>query len=189
MGVVLVLAAQLRPEAEDDAVASAARAAADLQAAPGVEVAVAGRSAQHLLSAVWLPDGAALEPFASSSQHMNFVMRGLAPVIAGMWSVSIATDRAAPTAPPAALWTFAIPEADGIFEWQVRRQLGAIDALPGDAWAGPTVEERELHRAGGVVLLAADQVEQFDAGLRSSESDGLRIESALAPSLGEAATA
>lgn len=179
MSVVHLIAAELRPGASPEAVDTASAAASALADAPGVEASHTGRSATHIIAAAWLPDPIALEPFAASSLHMNFVMRGLAPVIAGMWSVSVTTERDAPRSTPAALWAFAVPEANGVFEWQVHRQLDLISALPGDAWLGPTVEERERYRAGGVVLLDEDEVERFDGGQATSAHDALQLDTAL----------
>lgn len=180
MPVVHVIAAQIRPGADETAVEAAAHAADALRDAPGVQAAVAGRSSERLIAAVWLPDAASLEPFAESELHMSFVMRGLAPAIAGMWSASITSDRAAPTAKPTAIWAFSVPEAEGVFEWQIRRALEAIEALPGDAWLGATIEERERVRAGGVVLLSSEQDDAFRRGVDLLLDGELAIEAAFA---------
>jgi hypothetical protein len=119
---------------------------------------------------------------------MSFVMRGLAPVVAGMWSVSISTPREAPTGDPAAIWVFAIPETEGVFEWQIRRQLESIEALPGDAWVGPTVEERERYRAGGVVLLDTASIPSFEDAVPDARIESLTLEAALAPRAGAPAS-
>ncbi|MDA0352367.1 MAG: hypothetical protein O3A10_09175 [Chloroflexi bacterium] len=182
MPIVHTIAARWRPEADPSAIDRAMAAARDLAGAPGVEATHAGCSASHLVAAVWLPEASALEPFAASALHMTFVMRGLAPVVAGMWSVSISTDEAAPAlVDPVAIWAFAVPEAEGVFEWQIRRQLEAVRALPGQAWAGPTVEERERYRAGGVVLLGPDELDSFDGAARTVALDTLNLETAFAP--------
>lgn len=142
-----------------------------LAGAPGVRVSLLGHSAEHVVTACWLDDSAALEPFAESEPHMAFVMRGLAPLVSGMWSASVATD-----APPidlrvvAALWAFAIPEQAGVYEWEVRRLLDDIAALPGLAATGPTVEERERFRAGGVVALRADDLAPFERELDAART-------------------
>ena len=187
MPVVHIIAASLRRDGDPEAVERASRAASQLAGAPGVEACHAGRSPSHLVAAVWLADPIALEPFAASVPHMNFVMRGLAPVIEGMWSVSVTSERDPPRSDPEALWVFAVPEADGVFEWQIERQLVAVRQLPGAAWAGPTVEERERYRAGGVVLLSEGEVDAFRADLAEPNADALQLESALALTRGERA--
>jgi hypothetical protein len=186
MSVVHLIAASLRSDVDRDLVDAASRAAAELGAAPGVQAAAVGRSPTHLVAAVWLAEPADLEPFAASPPHMHFVMRGLAPTIRGMWSASVAVDRDPPAADPesldhAALWVCAVPEAEGIFEWQIRRRLEVIDGLPGSAWLGPTVEEHERYRAGGIVLLAAEEVEPFEAALAVGDGESLLLETALTP--------
>jgi hypothetical protein len=181
--VVHALAARLRSEVDATSLEHASNAAAKLAAAPHVTALAVGRSDQHLVVAVWLPDPAALEPFAASPAHMSFVMRGLAPLIDGMWSVSVATDRPPPAPGARAIAVFALPEAEAIFEWQVQRQLDAIDALPGDTWTGPTVEERERYRAGGVVLLDQAAADTFEAALAEATDQALRLDLACAPLL------
>ncbi len=188
MSVVHVIAAALRPNGDPEAVGHASRAALALAGAPGVSASHAGRSPTHLVAAVWLIDAVALEPFAASPAHMNFVMRGLAPVISGMWSVSATVERAAPRSVPAGLWAFALPGADGVFEWQVQRQLELIRESPGEAWVGPTVEERERYRAGGVVLLGAEEFERFEDGAAASDPDALPLDAALVSTINERAT-
>ena len=164
MPLVHIVVAALRSDVPATAIDASLDLAHALEAAPAVEACVVARSDTHLLAAVWLADATALEPFAASEAHMTFVMRGLAPVVSGMWSASVSCDRPAPlpdAAPPAAAWVFALPETEGVFEWQVRRLLATLDDLPGIAWAGPTVEERERYRAGGVVLLDASALAPF----------------------------
>lgn len=141
---------------------------AALARAPGVRAALLGSSERHIVSACWLDDRAALEPFAASPRHMAFVVRGLAPLVAGMWSASIETAAPHPAADAVAMWAMAIPERAGIFEWQVRDLLAALEALPGDAASGPTVEERDRFRAGGLVVLRAGERSRFEAALRDA---------------------
>lgn len=186
MPVVHTLAARLRPEADRALLEGATSAAQELRSAPGVVATRVGCSDSHLVAAAWLPDPGALEPFAASPPHMNFVMRGLAPLIEGMWSISVDTDRDAPAAGAASICALALPEAPGIFEWQVRRQLEAIDALPGIAWLGPTVEERERYRAGGVVLLDSAAAESFADQLDAATDDAMHPEVAFVPLIGDA---
>jgi len=183
MPVVHAIAARLRPDAEAELVAAATTAAGDLRAAPGVVASCVGLSSEQLAVVVWLPDATALEPFAASPAHMNLVMRGLAPLIEGMWSISIATDRQPPAEAPAAIWAFAVPEKAGVFEWQIRRQLEEIDTLPGIAWVGPTVEERERYRAGGVVLLSTEEAREFAGGFEGASMSALSLETAMTPAL------
>lgn len=181
MPVVHALAARLRPEGDVTLLEHATSTAFALKTAPHVSALAVGRSESHLIVAVWLPDTGALEPFAASPAHMNFVMRGLAPLIDGMWSISVATDRPAPSPGAAAIAAFALPEADRIFEWQIRRQLEAIEALPGHTWAGPTVEERERYRAGGVVLLDQPAADGFERALAEVTDESLHLDLACAP--------
>jgi hypothetical protein len=162
------VAAELREDAPAEAVQEALVHAQALNAAEGVRATCYGTSDASLLVAVWLDDAQALEPFAASAEHMSFIMRGLAPVIRGMWSASVAATGEAPTDEPAALWLFAVPEFEGVFEWEVRKLLDDVVALPGTSWAGPTVEERERYRAGGAVLLSETEVDSFRAALSAA---------------------
>ncbi|MGE3857783.1 MAG: hypothetical protein AB7G21_12575 [Dehalococcoidia bacterium] len=181
MPIVHVICATLKPDAAEEAVAHAIALGRALPQAHGVRHAVLGRSADRLVAVTWLEGREALEPFAASPVHMAFIMRGLAPCIAGMWSAAVESD-AAPPAAAVALWVFALRSVETLFEWQVRDLLGSVAALPGAAAAGPTVEERERYRAGGVVCLDAPDVAAFDAALRGAR-DGW---GALAEALVEA---
>ena len=184
--VVHVIAATLRPDADASAVDAAVERARSLEAAPGARRVVLARSEQSLLAAIWLDDRAALEVFAASPEHMAFVMRGLAPCIAGMWSAAVET----PTPPPAedapceALWVFAIPARDNAFEWQVRDVLRSLDALPGTVAAGPTFEERDRYRAGGAACVPGDR-ESFEAALASARLEWGEIEGDVVEAMAE----
>lgn len=179
---------------EDERLGAALDLGGALAGAPGVRASLLGRSTEHVVAACWLDDPAALEPFAESEPHMAFVMRGLAPLVSGMWSASVATD-----APPialggvAALWALAIPEQAGVYEWEVRRLLDSIAALPGLAATGPTVEERERFRAGGVVALRRDEVTPFEQELEAARAVwpafAVELHEALVPVIPAAAVA
>ncbi|MCK9485092.1 MAG: hypothetical protein M0R73_00035 [Dehalococcoidia bacterium] len=156
--VVHIISAALRPEVDPALVDAALERARALQDAPGARRVVLARSAEALLAAIWLDDRAALETFAASPEHMGFVMRGLAPCIAGMWSAAVETpaDPPPPDQPPEALWVFAVRASDTAFEWQVRDLVQSLEALPagvGVVAAGPTFEERDRYRAGGVACV------------------------------------
>ena len=155
----LVVAA-LRPDASDADRDRATSLAADLAAIDGVQACVVGRSDTALTAAVWIDRRDRIEGFAAAPEHMRFVIEGVAQATNGMWSASIALD--AGDAPPAsggvrALWAFALPAEPPAFEWEAQELLSAIGTVAdGDGtlgvFAGPTVEEREQFRAGGVVL-------------------------------------
>ncbi len=174
MPLLHIVAAELRDDAPPEAVQQALAYARGLAAAHGVRAACCGRSETQLLAAVWLDDAAALEPFAASGEHMSFVMRGLAPAIHGMWSASVATEAPPPVQQTAtdseSLWLFAVPQFEGVFEWEVRRLLDDVAALPGSVWAGTTVEERERYRAGGAVLLTHAKVRPFQEALAAARA-------------------
>ncbi len=185
--VLHLVAARFKPDADAPGRTRALELAHALRDADGVEAVVVAASEQRIIVATWLTGRAALEPFAASPVHMRFVMRGLAPVITGMWSASVETAAGPPAGPaagPSALWVFALGATD-VFEWQVRDLLRGIDALPGHPATGPTVEERERYRAAGAVCLAFDEVGPFEAGLRERRGEwtGLAeaIEEASAP--------
>lgn len=186
-GLVHIVAATFREEAPHDGVDRATARARDLRGAPGVLTVLIGRSEERLVVATWLAGREALEEFAASSAHMSFIMHGLAPVIRGMWSAAVETDTPPPSIAPDALWAFALPEREGVYEWQVRELLDEVEALPGVAATGATVEERERYRAGGVVMLAAAGASDFEARLdtiRSGWSDvGGAVEEAFVPVL------
>lgn len=170
-GVLHVVVASLRTDAPAEAVTRAVDAARALAGAPGVQAVVVGRSDAQIVVATWLGGRESLEAFAASLPHMAFVMRGLAPVISGMWSAAVEAETPPPAAgEPAALWAFALPETAGVYEWQVRDLLTRIEALPGTASVGPTVEERERYRAGGVLCVSAAERTQFAVRLDAARA-------------------
>ncbi len=175
-GLLHVVAANLRTDADQEALTRAIQLARGLQSAEGARTVLVGRSDGRLVVATWLEDLASMEPFAASAPHMEFVMRGLAPIAASMWSASVEIATPALDEPPAAsegvaaMWAFALPAQDGVFEWQIRQLLDDISALPGDAAAGPTVEEREQFRAAGLVLLTAAQSTPFQRELAAART-------------------
>lgn len=191
-GALHVVAARFRPDADAAGVEHALRAARALEQAPGVETVVVARSDEQLVVATWLEGREALDAFAESRAHMSFVMQGLAPVIRGMWSAAIEADCELPPPDTAALWAFALPTTEGVYEWQVRDLLAAIEAMPGTAVTGPTVEERERYRAGGLLCLTAADRAAFEAALSAArpqwaEAAGGAVEEALADVLPESA--
>lgn len=154
----LVVAA-LRPDASDADRDRATSLAGDLAAIDGVRACVVGCSDTALTAAVWIDRRDRIEGFAAAPEHMRFVIEGVAQATNGMWSASIALDAAeAPSAGSvSALWAFALPAEPPAFEWEAQELLSAIGTLAGSdgaigVFAGPTVEEREQFRAGGVVL-------------------------------------
>lgn len=175
--ILHLVAARLKPDANAEGRAHAIALAHALREAPGVLRVIVAASQQRVIVATWLPDRTALEPFAASPPHMHFIMRGLAPVIAGMWSASVETD-AEPPETPAALWVFALGASE-VFEWQVRELLHGVEALPGHAATGPTVEERERYRAGGVVCLGFAEVGPFEAALATARPGWADIAEAI----------
>jgi len=165
--VVHVVCATVKPDAPAEAVSNALKLARAMYAAPGARRVLCGADAGLVVTATWLDGRAALEPFAASPPHMSFVMRGLAPCIQGMWSAGVETD-AAPPDDAAALWVFGLRDAETLYEWQVRDLVQAIETLPGSAAAGPTFEERDRYRVGGVVALRAEEIEAFRAALEAT---------------------
>ncbi len=157
----LVVAA-LRPDATDADRDQATNLAGDLAGIDGVQACVVGRSETALTAAVWIDRRDRIEGFAAAPEHMRFVIEGVANATSGMWSASIALDASVrpPAAGVRALWAFALPAEPPAFEWEAQELLAAIGTLKdadGGAvavYAGPTVEEREQFRAGGVVLTA-----------------------------------
>ena len=172
----LVVAA-LRPDATDADRDHATKLARDLAAIEGVQACVVGRSDAALTAAVWIDRRDRIEGFAAAPEHMRFVIEGVANATSGMWSASIALDAAAP--PPAegvrALWAFALPAEPPAFEWEAQELLSAITTLAGAdggataVYAGPTVEEREQFRAGGVVL-AGDDADALSARVEAAQA-------------------
>ena len=169
MPIVHVICATLRPDAAEDAVAHAIDLGRALPDALGVRHALLGRSADRLVAVTWLEGREALEPFAASPVHMAFIMRGLAPCIAGMWSAAVESD-VEPPASTSVLWVFALRSVETLFEWQVRDLLASVATLPGAAAAGATVEERERYRAGGVVCLDATEAGAFEVALSAARA-------------------
>lgn len=160
-GLLHLVVGAPRPDAGEADRERALRLARGLAAAEGAMACVAGRGEEAIAAAVWLGDRERLEAFASAPEHMRFVIEGMGRASGGMWSASIALAPDAPPPPaaaPRALWAFALPADPPAFEWEARELLGRVETLAAaeglDAWAGPTVEERERFRAGGLVLAA-----------------------------------
>jgi len=164
--VLHVISASFRPDVPDDLVASTLTKAHALRAAPGAQAGLVARTGLSVIVATWLDGRGGLEPFAASPPHMEFVMRGLAPSISSMWSAGVQTSVAPPLAPVGALWAFAVRTADTAFEWQVRDVLASLERLPAVVAAGPTFEERDRYRAGGVACVPGASLEAFEATLR-----------------------
>ncbi len=172
----LVVAA-LRPDAPDADRDRATSLAGNLAAIDGVQACVVGRSDTALTAAVWIDRRDRIEGFAAAPEHMRFVIEGVAQATNGMWSASIALD--AGDAPPAgevrALWAFALPAEPPAFEWEAQELLSAIGTLAGGegaigVFAGPTVEEREQFRAGGVVLAADGDAEALSQRIEEARA-------------------
>ena len=169
MPIVHIICATLKPDASEDAVAQAIDLGRLLRDASGVQHAVLGHTDDHLIAVTWLEGRDALEPFAAAPAHMAFIMRGLAPCISGMWSAAVESDTPLPASIDT-MWVFALRSVDSLFEWQVRDLLASIDALPGTAAVGPTFEERDRYRAGGVVCLIGDEVTAFEVALGAAHA-------------------
>ncbi len=167
--VLHVVCASVRADASREQRANAVDLARGLAAAPGARGVVVAESTAHLLVATWL-DGAGLEAFAASAQHMAFIMRGVATVTSGMWSAAVETDTppSITGGAPEALFVFGLRAvADGaqLYEWQVQALLEEVRGLPGDVAAGPTFEERDRFRAAGAVVIPFGGTPAFDAAL------------------------
>lgn len=171
----LVVAA-LRPDASDADRDRATSLARDLAAIDGVQACVVGRSDTALTAAVWIDRRDRIEGFAAAPEHMRFVIEGVAQATNGMWSASIALDAGdAPAAGSvSALWAFALPAEPPAFEWEAQELLSAIGTLAGGdgavgVFAGPTVEEREQFRAGGVVLATGGDAEALSGRIEAAQ--------------------
>jgi len=163
--VLHVIAASFRPDVPDELVASTLAKARALRGAPAAQAGLVARTGPSVIVATWLDGRGGLEPFAASPPHMEFVMRGLAPSISSMWSAGVQTPVGPPSESVAALWAFAVRTADTVFEWQVRDVLASLERLPAVVAAGPTFEERDRYRAGGVACVRATDLERFQATL------------------------
>lgn len=181
----LVVAA-LRADADVAAIDAAVDLARDMRVAPGVEAVLIARAPQHVVVGTLLDEPARLDAFAESEAHMAFVVRGLSAITSGVWSASVETPPGeAPTAGPGVLWAFALLDDDALFDWQARRLLERVAALPGTAAVGATVEDRDRHRVAGVVAVSQEEAAAFRGAL-----DALRLQDAsLAPLLREAMAA
>ena len=165
-GIVHVISATLRDDLPVGVGASTLNRAHALREAPGARTVVVAHTGVVVIVATWLPDRAALEPFAASRPHMEFVMRGLAPSITSMWAAGIETEADPPAVGDvASLWAFAIRSADTVFEWQVREVIASIQRLPAAVAAGLTFEERDRYRGGGVACIAEPGRASFDTAL------------------------
>jgi len=169
--VVHVIAATFRPDIPDDLVASTLAKAEALRTAPGAQAGVVARSGLSAVVATWLDGRGGLEPFAASAPHMEFVMRGLAPSISSMWSAGFETRVEPPALTPGdTLWALAVRTSETAFEWQVRDVLASLDILPAVVAAGPTFEERDRYRAGGVACVRAADAAAFRDALEATRA-------------------
>lgn len=173
----LVVAA-LRPDASDADRDRATSLARDLATIDGVQACVVGRSDTALAAAAWIDRRDRIEGFAAAPEHMRFVIEGVAQATSGMWSASIALDADSAPRPGVvrALWAFALPAEPPAFEWEAQELLSAIGTLAdGDGalsvFAGPTVEEREQFRAGGVVLATDGDAEALSRRIREARAE------------------
>lgn len=148
-----LVVATLRESAETAAFERTLAEARALAAAPGVQRQIVGWSSGQLVIGTLLDSVGDLDQFVASPEHMRFVMQGLAPVISGMWSTAIESDAAPAVDAGALLWAFALPDQEGIYEWQVREFLDEVAVIGRTALVGVTIEERERYRAGGLVAL------------------------------------
>lgn len=171
LGVVHVIAASLRADIPEDVAAATLDRARGLREAPGARAVVVARSGPSIVVATWLAGRADLEPFAASRPHMEFVMRGLAPSITGMWSAGVESPTPPPEDAPGLLWAFAVRSSDTVFEWQVRDVLGSLADLPARVAAGPTFEERDRYRAGGIACVGAAERDAFLDALARARQD------------------
>lgn len=161
-----LVVATLREPVDADAFERTVAQGRALVAAPGVRDQLIGWSGRQLVIATLLDSTADLDHFVASDEHMRFVMQGLAPVISGMWSTAVEAGSA-PAIDAPLLWAFALPDHEGVFEWQVRQFLAEVAHLGVAAIVGVTIEERERYRAGGLVALSAgDDVPSLIAGAR-----------------------
>ncbi|MGE0227371.1 MAG: hypothetical protein AB7I38_04530 [Dehalococcoidia bacterium] len=151
-----LVAATLRSPIDPQLVAESIEQGREMVAAPGVQAQVLGWSERQLVVGTLLGSAADLDAFVASPAHMRFVMRGLAPVISGMWSTAIDTAATPSVDEGATVWVFALSDQEGIYEWQVRQFLDEAAEL-GSAAVGVTVEERERFRAGGLISFGASQ--------------------------------
>jgi hypothetical protein len=86
------------------------------------------------------------------------------------------------TPPPeeaGALWVFALHDSESLYEWQVRDLIRALEQLPGTVAAGPTVEERERYRAGGVCCIPAGELDVFREAFAATQGSWAEVASAL----------
>lgn len=169
-GVVHIIAATLRTGLPADVVATTMERAQALRDAPGARTVLLAHSDLSVVVATWLGGRDDLEPFAASRPHMEFVMRGLAPSITGMWAAGVEAEGDAPVGDTSLMWVFAIRSAETVFEWQVRDVLASLQHLPATVVAGPTFEERDRYRAGGVACVEVSERDAFLAALADLRS-------------------
>lgn len=188
-GLLHIVCAGLRSDADPERLTSARSLAADLAAAPAARGVLVAQSPTYLLVATALDGGAGvaaagLEAFAASPQHMAFIMRGVAQVTSGMWSAAVETDAALPPTAEA-LFVFGLrASAEGaqLYEWQVRALIEELERLPGTLVAGPTFEERDRFRAAGALAIPPGGTAAFASALAALTAEDTTWR-ACAPSL------
>lgn len=175
--VLHLIVTTLKKDADPQELSRALKLANSMSNGPGVLTVAIGRSPDHVLVATWLSDREDLEPFAASSVHMEFVMQGAAPVTDSMWSAAVETNVpvVSAIADTEALWGFALPTRDGVYEWQVKQLLSQVANMPGLAATGTTVEDWDRFRAAGVVLIGSKQVSEFETALATAKNRWLEI--------------
>ena len=129
------------------------------------DVNLIAKNDKELVSAVWLKNLQSLQDFATSPEHLNFMFSDMNKMITGIWTSQINIDSIYEAKAFTHAFIFGIKNLTGFFEWEIHAYIQAMKALPGDIFSGNSLEQRDIFRAGGIVLLNADQKKIFEKQL------------------------
>jgi hypothetical protein len=140
---------------------------------------------KELVSAVWLKDLQALQDFATSPEHLNFMFSDMNKMITGIWTSRININNFHQTKPYTHAFIFGIKNLTGFFEWEIHSYMQAMNNLPGDIFSGNSLEQRDIFRAGGIILFNMDQKNTFEKQLEILNKKHLNISSITNTSIAE----
>ncbi|MDG1989823.1 MAG: hypothetical protein P8J51_00905 [Dehalococcoidia bacterium] len=129
------------------------------------DVNLIAKNDKELVSAVWLKNLQSLQDFATSPEHLNFMFSDMNKMITGIWTSQINIDSIYEAKAFTHAFIFGIKNLTGFFEWEIHAYIQAMKELPGDIFSGNSLEQRDIFRAGGIVLLNADQKKIFEKQL------------------------
>jgi hypothetical protein len=106
-------------------------------------------------------------------------------MITGIWTSRININNFHQTKPYTHAFIFGIKNLTGFFEWEIHSYMQAMNNLPGDIFSGNSLEQRDIFRAGGIILFNMDQKNTFEKQLEILNKKHLNISSITNTSIAE----